>query len=41
MAAYGYYNETAKPAFRKGVKYLEKEKVDMFFVTLNKAEKDY
>lgn len=41
MAAFGYYNETSKPVFREGVKYLEKEKLDMFFVTLNKSEKDY
>lgn len=41
MAAFGYYNELSKPAFREGVKYLEKEKLDMFFVTLNKSEKDY
>lgn len=41
MAAFGYYNENAKPAFREGVKYLQNEKLDMFFVTFNKSEKDY
>ncbi len=41
MAAFGYYNEKSKPAFREGAKYFEKEKVDTLFVTLNKSEKDY
>lgn len=41
MAAFGYYNELSKPAFREGVKYLDKEKLDLLFVTLNKSEKDY
>lgn len=41
LAAFGYYNDEKKPAFREGVKYFEKEKVDIFFITLNKSEKDF
>ncbi|AOV06459.1 DUF3427 domain-containing protein [Sporosarcina ureilytica] len=41
MAAFGYYNEEKKPAFREGVKYFAEEKTDVFFVTLNKSEKDF
>lgn len=41
MAAFGYYNEDKKPSFREGVKYFKDIKVDAFFITLNKSEKDY
>lgn len=41
MAAFGYFNENKKPSFREGVKYFREMKVDAFFITLNKSEKDY
>jgi superfamily II DNA or RNA helicase len=41
MAAFGYFNESKKPSFREGVKYFKEKKVDAFFITLNKSEKDY
>ena len=41
MAAFGYYNEDKKPSFREGVKYFEDKKTDIFFITLNKSDKDF
>lgn len=41
MAAFEYYNEEKTPAFREGVKYFDDKKLDIFFITLNKSEKDY
>lgn len=41
LAALGYYNEESSPAFREGVKYFEELKLDIFFITLNKSEKDF
>lgn len=41
MAAFGYFNETKKPSFREGAKYFKEMKVDAFFITLNKSEKDF
>ena len=41
MCAFGYYNEEKKPAFREGVKYFEDKKTDIFFITLNKSDKDF
>lgn len=41
MAAFGYYNEDKKPAFREGVKYFEDKKIDIFFIPLNKSDKDF
>ncbi len=41
MAAFGYFNEDKKPSFREGVKYFKEKKLDAFFITLNKSEKDY
>lgn len=41
MAAFGYFNESKKPSFREGVKYFKEMKLDAFFITLNKSEKDY
>ena len=41
LAAFGYFNEDVKPAFREGVKYLEDKQTDLFFITLNKSDKDF
>ena len=41
MAALEYFNENKKPTFREGVKYFKEKKLDAFFITLNKSEKDY
>ncbi|MDG5790139.1 DUF3427 domain-containing protein [Evansella sp. AB-P1] len=41
LAALGYYNEEKSPAFREGVKYFEDKNLDIFFITLNKSEKDF
>ncbi|MDW8802484.1 DUF3427 domain-containing protein [Clostridium sp. A1-XYC3] len=41
MAALSYFNENKKPSFREGVKYFKEMKLDAFFITLNKSEKDY
>lgn len=41
MAALGYFNENKKPAFREGVKYFEDKALDIFFITLNKSDKDF
>lgn len=41
MAAFGYFDESKKPSFREGVKYFKDKKLDAFFITLNKSEKDY
>ncbi|HCX64551.1 MAG TPA: NgoFVII family restriction endonuclease, partial [Eubacteriaceae bacterium] len=41
LAAFGYYNEEKKPSFREGVLYLKEKNTDVFFITLNKSEKDY
>ncbi|WHY92422.1 DUF3427 domain-containing protein [Neobacillus cucumis] len=41
LAALGYYNESTSPAFREGVKHFESKKLDIFFITLNKSEKDF
>jgi superfamily II DNA or RNA helicase len=41
MAAFGYFNEEKKPSFREGVKYFKEKDLDVFFITLNKAEKDF
>ncbi|MCR6513842.1 DUF3427 domain-containing protein [Clostridium sp. LY3-2] len=40
MAALGYYNEN-KPSFREGVKYFKDKKLDAFFITLNKSDKEF
>ena len=37
----GYYNEDKEPSFREGVKYFEDKKTDIFFITLNKSDKDF
>lgn len=41
MAALEYFNENKKPTFREGVKHFKDKKLDAFFITLNKSEKDY
>lgn len=41
MAAFGYYNEEKKPRFTEGVLYFEDKKTDIFFITLNKSDKDF
>jgi superfamily II DNA or RNA helicase/HKD family nuclease len=41
LAALGYYNELSSPAFREGVKHFKDESLDIFFITLNKSEKDF
>lgn len=41
MAAFGYYNGEKAPAFREGVKYFDDKKADIFFITLNKSDKDF
>ena len=41
LAAFNYYNEMEAPEFREGVKYFESKKTDVFFINLNKSEKDF
>ncbi|MFD2670942.1 DUF3427 domain-containing protein [Marinicrinis sediminis] len=41
LAAFGYWNEERAPAFREGVKYMADKKTDLFFITLNKSDKDF
>jgi superfamily II DNA or RNA helicase len=41
LAAFGYFNEEKAPEFREGVKYFEDKKTDIFFITLNKSDKDF
>lgn len=41
LAALDVYTDQSMPAMREGVKYLAGLKTDVFFITLNKAEKDY
>lgn len=41
LAGLCYYNESSSPAFREGVKYFKDKNLDIFFITLNKSEKDF
>jgi len=41
LAAVGINTIEEKKAFREGVKYVERYKLDLFFVTLNKSEKHF
>ncbi len=41
LAALKYFNEDSSPSFREGVKYFNDKKLDVFFITLNKSEKDF
>ena len=41
MTAVDYYFQEKMPGMREGVRYIKDKKMDIFLVTLNKAEKDY
>lgn len=41
LAAFEYWNEEQAPSFREGVKYFEDKQTDIFFITLNKSDKDF
>lgn len=41
LSALAFYKEDKMPAMREGVKYLEDKKLDVFFITLNKSDKQY
>jgi superfamily II DNA or RNA helicase len=41
LAAFGLATVDKRFEFREGVKYLENDKTDLFFITLYKSEKDY
>lgn len=41
LAAFGKHTEKKKSSFREGVLYLSEYNLDIFFVTINKSEKDY
>ncbi|MFC0272999.1 DUF3427 domain-containing protein [Metabacillus herbersteinensis] len=41
LAALGYFNASESPSFREGVKHFKDKKLDIFFTTLNKSEKDF
>ncbi len=41
LAAFEEHKLDHKSSFREGVKYLEDKKTDIFFITLNKSEKEY
>jgi hypothetical protein len=41
LAAFGFHNEEKAPEFREGVKYLADKRTDIFFITLNKSDKDF
>lgn len=41
LAAFGYWNAQQSPTFREGVKYFADEQTDIFFITLNKSDKDF
>jgi len=41
LVALGRHSEEKKSHFQEGVLYLREKKLDVFFVTLNKSEKDY
>ncbi|MEB3103547.1 DEAD/DEAH box helicase [Ferviditalea candida] len=41
LAAFGYWNADRAPSFREGVKYFEDKRTDIFFITLNKTDKDF
>lgn len=41
LAPFGYWNAQQSPAFREGVKYFADEQTDIFFITLNKSDKDF
>ncbi|MGG0719567.1 DUF3427 domain-containing protein [Robertmurraya massiliosenegalensis] len=41
LAGFDYYNDFQSPAFREGVKYFKDKDLDIFFITLNKSDKDF
>lgn len=41
LSALGYFNEESSPSFREGVKQFKEKNLDIFFITLNKSEKDF
>jgi superfamily II DNA or RNA helicase len=41
LAAFAYWNEEKAPSFREGVKYFADKQTDIFFITLNKSDKDF
>lgn len=41
LAAFGFWNEEKAPSFREGVKHFEDKGTDIFFITLNKSDKDF
>lgn len=41
LAAFQYWNEEKAPSFREGVKYFADKQTDIFFITLNKSDKDF
>lgn len=41
LAAFDHYNDKQSPAFREGVKHFIDKDLDIFFITLNKSEKDF
>lgn len=41
LASLDYFNESQSPAFREGVKYFQDKDLDIFFITLNKSDKDF
>jgi superfamily II DNA or RNA helicase/HKD family nuclease len=41
LVALGKHTESKKNAFREGVLYFPEKNLDVFFITLNKSEKDY
>ncbi|WP_202708322.1 DEAD/DEAH box helicase [Sporosalibacterium faouarense] len=41
LASLDYFNEMKSPSFREGVKHFNDKKLDIFFITLNKSEKDF
>lgn len=41
LAAFGFWNDEKAPAFREGAKYFEDKRTDIFFITLNKSDKDF
>ncbi|PPA69438.1 DEAD/DEAH box helicase [Jeotgalibacillus proteolyticus] len=41
LAGFDFNNNEQSPAFREGVKYFKDKNLDIFFITLNKSEKDF
>lgn len=41
MAGLNHFSEDQSPAFREGVKHFKELDLDIFFITLNKSEKDF